>query len=370
MAPSLLNQQSEQIEEETMSAQTPLAPSGRPSPTEPERAAATTMLRMIWGIHSSRAVYVAAKLGIADLLADGPASAEELARATGTHEPSLYRVLRLLAALDVLDEVEPRSFGLTVLGDRLRSDAPAGMRSWAVFLEAVGGLQPFEHIVETVRTGTPGIDIAFGMGLFEFLARHPDNAATFDAAMSERTAAFAPSVADGYDFSDLRSVVDVGGGQGTLLAEILGRHCHLRGTVFESAAVAARAEAVLDRADLADRCELLAGDFFEKVPTGADCYVLANVLHDWDDERAVDILRNCRQSMARGGRVLIVERLIPDPPGDAVPALLSDLNMLVITGGQERTTAEYARLLARAGLKLGTVHPVAFPYGIIEGLSA
>jgi hypothetical protein len=360
-----------------MSAHSPLAASGdatgrsgRPIPTESERAAATTMLRMIWGIHSSRAVYVAAKLGIADLLADGPVSTEELALATRTHEPSLYRVLRLLAALNVFDEVEPRSFGLTAAADRLRSDTPAGMRSWAVFLEAVGGVQPFEHILDTVRTGTPGLDTAFGIGVFQYLAQHPDSAATFDAAMSERTAAFAPSVADTYDFSAIRSVVDVGGGgQGTLLAEILGRHSHLRGTLFETAAVAARAEAVLDRIDLAGRCQLLAGDFFEQVPDGADCYVLANVLHDWEDNRAIDILRNCRQSMARGGRVLIIERLIPDQPGDAVPTLLSDINMLVLTGGQERTNAEYASLLARAGLKIGTVHPVAFPYGIIEGLN-
>ena len=360
----------------TASAHSPLAASGdaagrsgRLIPTESERAAAATMLRMIWGIHSSRAVYVAAKLGIADLLADGPVSTGELALATRTHEPSLYRVLRLLAALNVFDEVEPRSFGLTALGDRLRSDAPAGMRSWAVFLEAIGGVRPFEHILDTVRTGTPGLDTAFGTGIFEYLAQHPDHAATFDAAMSERTAAFAPSVAGTYDFSAIASIVDVGGGQGTLLAEILGRHAHVHGTLFETAAVAARAAAVLDRAGLAGRCQLLAGDFFERVPDGADCYVLANVLHDWEDNRAIDILRNCRQSMARGGRVLIIERLIPDQPGDAVPTLLSDINMLVITGGRERTNAEYASLLARAGLKIGTVHPVAFPYGIIEGLS-
>jgi hypothetical protein len=340
---------------------------GRLVPTQSERAAATAMLRIIWGMHGSRAVYAVAKLGIADLLVDGPASCRELARVTGVHEPSLYRVLRLLAALGVFDEVEPGSFGLTALGDRLRSDVPAGMRSWAVFLEATGGVQPFEHILETVRTGKPGMDIAFGMGVFEFLAQRPDCAVTFDAAMSDRTAAFASSLAGNYDFSDIRSIVDVGGGQGTLLAEILRRHAHLQGTLFETPDVAARAQTVLAGADLAERCEVLAGDFFEQVPRGADCYVLANVLHDWDDQRAIDILGNCRRSMVRGGRVLIVERLIPDRPGDAVPALLSDINMLVITGGRERTNAEYANLLAGAGLRIGTVHPVAFPYGVIEG---
>jgi SAM-dependent methyltransferase len=335
--------------------------------TESERAAAAAMLPLIWGTHISRAVYVAAELGIADLLADGPVSSAELARATRTHEPSLYRVLRLLAALGVLEAVEPRSFCLTVLGDRLRSDAPACMRSWAVFLEALGGVRPFEHILHTVRTGEAGFDAAHGMKIFEFLAQNPQNAATFDAAMSERTAAFAPSVAETCDFSQARTVVDVGGGIGTLLVEILRRHEHLHGILFESPSVAARADAVLDATDLGDRCEVLAGDFFEHVPGGADCYVLANVLHDWDDKQAAQILRNCRLAMARGGRVLIVERLIPDPPGDAVPTLLSDINMLVITGGQERTNAEYGNLQNAAGLTPGTVYPVAFPYGVIEG---
>jgi SAM-dependent methyltransferase len=342
----------------------------RPQPTEAERAAAAAMLPMIWGTHISRAIYVAAELGIADLLADGPVSSADLARATRTNEPSLYRVLRLLAALGVLDPVQPRSFSLTALGDRLRSDAPACVRSWAIFLEALGGVRPFEHIMHTVRTGESGFGQAHGMEIFEFLARNPQSAVMFDTAMSERTAALAPSVAGGYDFADLRAVADVGGGTGTLLAEILRKHAHLHGILFEIPDVAARADAVLDAIDLTDRCQVLAGDFFEDVPAGADCYLLANVLHDWDDTQARRILRNCRRAMTGGGRVLIVERLIPEGPGDAVPTLLSDINMLVLTGGQERTNAEYGDLLAAAGFTLGQVHPVAFPYGVIEGLPA
>jgi SAM-dependent methyltransferase len=338
----------------------------RTQPTEAERAAATVILPMIWGIHISRAVYVAAELGIADLLADGPVSSADLARATRTHEPSLYRVLRLLAALGVLDTVQPRSFGLTPLGDRLRRDAPACVRSWAVFLEALGGVRPFEHIMHTVRTGEPGFRQAHGMEIFEFLAQNPQSATIFDTAMAERTAAFAPSVADGYDFADIRAVVDVGGGTGTLLVEILRKHSHVHGILFETPAVAARAGAVVDAIDLADRCQVLTGNFFEHVPAGADCYLLANVLHDWDDTQARRILRTCRRAMNRGGRVLIAERLIPERPGDAVPALLSDINMLVITGGQERTNTEYGDLLASAGFTIGKVHPVAFPYGVIE----
>ena len=338
-------------------------------PTEPERAAAAELLPMIWGIHISRCVYVAAELGIADLLANGPVSSPELSRATGTHEPSLYRVLRLLAALGVFKEHEHRRFSLTLLGDRLRSDAPAGLRSWATFLEAFGGVRPFEHILDTVRTGQPGLGMVLGTDLFGFLAQHPQSAAVFDAAMAERTASFAPSVARTYDFSEIRTVIDVGGGNGTLLIEILRGHPHLQGRLFEIPGVAGRAGAILDAADVGDRCEVLAGDFFESVPPGADCYMVANVLHDWDDTRAIAILRNCREAMARAGRVLIVERLIPDDPSRRVPTLLSDINMLVLSGGQERTNTEYRALLQAAGLRLGTVQPVAFPYGVIEGVA-
>jgi hypothetical protein len=338
-------------------------------PTEDERVAAATVLRMIQGIHISRAIYVMAYFGIADLLASGPVHVEALARATQAHEPSLYRVLRLLAALGVLAEDEPRNFRLTVLGDCMRRDAPISVRAWAMLADTLGGIEAFGPIVHTVTTGEAGFDVVHGMKIFEFLAQNRENAAMFDAIMAERTAAFAPSVAAAYDFSPLRTVVDVGGGQGILLATILRQHPHLHGVLFDSPGVAARAELVLKASKVADRCAVVAGDFFASVPPGADAYLLANVLHDWQDHEAEEILKNCRSAMAKGGRVLIVERLIPDDPMMAAPTLLSDFNMLVYTGGQERTNAEYGTLLAAAGLSLGTVQPVAFPYGVIEGLS-
>jgi hypothetical protein len=279
-------------------------------------------------------------------------------------------VLRLLAALGVFEEHEQHSFGLTARGERLRADASIGMRSWAGLLESLGGVRPFEHILETVRTGSTGFELAFGTPIFEFLARHPDSATSFDAAMSERTAAFAPSVAATHDFSDARTVVDVGGGRGTLLVEVLRRHGHLHGVLLETPTVAAGADAVLDMPGITGRCEVRAGDFFEQVPAGADRYLLANVLHDWDDARSIEILRNCRRAMARTGRVLIVERVISEDGGDSVPTLLSDVNMLVLTGGRERTNGEYRTLLEAAGLKLQTVRAVAFPYGIFEAVVA
>jgi len=192
-------------------------------PTQDERAAAAAMLRMIWGLHISRAVYLAAELGIADLLAAGPRTAAALARTTEADQAALYRVLRLLAALGVLTEPEPGSFGLTVLGDRLRSDAPASVRYWAMLADTVG-FGAHEPIVETVTTGQTGTEIAYGMTTMQRVRADTQRAARFDAAMSERTAAFAPSLAACYDFSGLRVIADIGGGQGTLLAAILRRH--------------------------------------------------------------------------------------------------------------------------------------------------
>lgn len=341
---------------------------GDAEPTMDELAAAAAVLQMIWGIHISRAVYLVAALGIADRLAAGPLTVSELAQATYADEGSLYRVLRLLASLGVLTEHEARSFGLTILGERLRTDVPASMRSWALLVDSLGGLRTFEPIIETVKTGKPGFDIAYGTGLFEFLGGQPELRQKFQAAMSERTAAFASSVAAGYDFAPMRTVVDIGGGKGTLLAAVLRAHGHLRGVLFDRPSVVDEAAEVFRAAGVADRCEIVAGDFFQGVPAGADAYLLANVLHDWGDSDSVRILSACRQAMAADGRVLVIERLIPDDPAAAVPVLLSDLTMLVVTGGQERANAEYGRLLAEAGLSLAGVQPVAPPYGVIEGL--
>jgi SAM-dependent methyltransferase len=347
----------------------PSPPWGATEPTEQERAAATALLHMIWGLHISRAVYLAAELGVADLLAEGPRTAVDLAQVTQTDESALYRVLRLLAALGVLTEPEPRLFGLTVLGDRLRSDVPASMRNWALLADTLG-FGAHEPIVDAVRTGKTGTEIAYGTGTMEQVRGDAQRAARFDAAMSERTAAFAASVAAAYDFTGMRVIADIGGGNGTLLAAILRRHQRLRGILFDVPDAARRAERVLRDAGVAGRCEIVAGDFFVSVPEGADGYLLANVLHDWDDHRAAAILQTCGRAMNPCGRVLIAERLIPDDPRDAVPVLLSDLNMLLLSGGQERTNAEYGALLAAAGLRPGRIQPVAPPYGVIEGLAS
>jgi hypothetical protein len=255
-----------------------------------------------------------------------------------------------------------------MLGDRLRSDVPASMRNWAMLADTAG-FSAHEPIIEAVRTGKTGTELAYGTGTMARVRGDSQRTARFDAAMSERTAAFAASVAAGYDFSGMEVLADIGGGQGTLLAMILGQHPDLRGVLFDVPDVTGRAATVLRRAGLADRCQVIGGDFFAGVPGGADCYILANVLHDWDDASSVAILRACRQAMRRGGRVLNVERLIPADPRDAVPVLLSDLNMLFLSGGQERTNAEYGTLVTEAGMTLGRIQPAAAPYGVIEAFA-
>ena len=333
------------------------------------QAAAAAVLRMIQGLHISRAVYVAARLGIADLLVDGPRSSAQLAQLTGAHAPSLYRVLRLLAALNVLREQPPGHFGLTLLGERLRTGVPGSLRYWAILTDQLGGLQPFDRILDTVMSGEPGLKLAYDDKWTEFLAQRPTAAVDFQAAMSERTASFAPSLAATYDFSRMR-VVDVGGGRGTLLAAVLAANTHLHGVVFDLPEGVAGAAETLRAAGLADRSATESGDFFVAVPSGGDGYLLANVLHDWDDDRSVAILRSCRRAMQGDGRVLIVERMIFSDPERSIPTLLSDLNMMVLTGGQERTEEDYARLLATADLRLTRVLPVAYPYGVFEGAAS
>jgi hypothetical protein len=330
------------------------------------QAASAAVLRMIQGLHVSRAVYIAAKLGIADLLAGGCATSDDLARRTQTHPRSLYRILRLLAALGVLTEPEPRRFGLTPLGERLRAGVPNSMREWATQLDGLGGLRAFDEILTAVRSGTPSLSQILGCDWLTYLSQHPETARIFQASMSERTAALAPTVASGYDFGALRSVVDVGGGTGTMLVAILTAHPRLHGVLYEVPVVTANAETAVRDSIAAARCEIVAGDFFAAVPTGGDAYILANVLHDWDDDDCVRILQCCRRAMAPGSKVLVIERMIVDDPVESLPTLLSDLHMMVLTGGMERTYDEYGRLFAEARLELTRVIPVQPPYGIFE----
>jgi orsellinic acid C2-O-methyltransferase len=321
----------------------------------------------------SHALYLAAKLGIADLLKDGPRHAKELAAATTADAPSLARVLRLLVTAGVFEERDDGSFALTPMGECLRPDVPGSSRAMVLLFAGDRVQRAWQDLEYCVRTGQPvfrkhGLDDPF-----KNPDRTPEETANFDAAMADFTKLVAVAVAAAYDFAPLRTIVDVGGGNGALLIGILRAHAHLRGIVFDQPSAAARATQQIAEHGLADRCEAIGGDFFEEVPQGADAYVLKHVIHDWNDERAVAILKNCLRAMPAHGRLLIVEGIYPprvDASLDARAAAANDVNMLVNTGGRQRSEAEFVALYAAAGFKLTRILPTLARVSIIEGSRA
>jgi hypothetical protein len=300
----------------------------------------------------SQALYVATRLGIPDILADGPRDVEELAQTTGAHAPSLRRLLAALASVGVLDKIGPRHFALTEIGFALRTGVPGSVRPAVLFLLNEAHWRPWGHLLHTVRTGQTAFDHAHGMSLFEFLSRHPQEADLFNKGMAGNSPAHAQLVASSYDFSQIGMVVDVAGGRGRLLATILESNAHLRGILFDLPHVVEDARQLIREAGVADRCELVGGNFFEAVPEGGNAYVLRNIIHDWEDDQAVAILTTCRRAMANDARLILVERYVADDPREAPLVHQADLELLVNVGGLERTTDEYATLLARSGLRL------------------
>ena len=271
----------------------------------------------------------------------------------------------------MLDKVGPRRFALTPVGAGLRTGVPGSLRPAVLLLLDESHWRPWGHLLHTVRTGETTFHHAHGAGLFDYLAGHPEVATVFNAAMTGNSPAHARLVAATYDFSEMSVVVDVGGGRGRLLATILERYPRLRGILFDQPHVVEDARETLDAAGVVDRCELVGGSFFDAVPAGGDVYILRNIIHDWEDDQAVAILTSCRRAMAAGARLLLVERYLATDPHEAFPVMQSDLEMLVIVGGLERTTDEYATLLGRSGLRLiqaislGNV-PEAMEHQVIE----
>jgi hypothetical protein len=321
--------------------------------------------QMVHGYRVTQMLSVAAKLGIADRLEGGPQSANELAKATGAQPDALYRLLRTLASIGVFEEIEPRRFALTPLADLLRTAHPTSFHTMALY-QGDDAYHAWGDLLYSVMTGAPAFDRVFGAPHFAYMAQHPEVSAPFDQAMSENSRRVAAAVVAAYDFADAGTVVDVGGGQGALLAAILGAHPGLHGILFDQPHVVASAQPVLAAAGVADRCEALSGDFFAAVPPGGDSYVLRHILHDWDDERSVAILRTCAQAMPPRSKVLVVEAIVASGNEGSQTKFL-DLQMLVMNGGRERTAAEYERLFASAGLRLTRIIPTASDANIIEG---
>jgi SAM-dependent methyltransferase len=323
------------------------------------------MMGLITGYWTSQAVGVVAQLGVADQLRGGPLPSDELARAVGADPAALYRVLRLLASIGVFAEPAPGCFGLTPLGETLRTDAPGSVRSFAITETAPGHWLPWGRLHESVRSGRPMADEALGMDLFSWYAQNPEEAGFFNAAMGNLSALAAGELVRVYDFSGARTVADVGGAHGVLLAAVLRANPAARGILFDLPHVIATAGDEIAAQGLAERCELVSGDFFEEVLPGADLHLLKQIVHDWDDERATRLLTNCHRALAPGGTLLLVEMVVPADNRPS-PAQAMDLNMLVLLGGRERTEAEYRRLLGDAGFRLERVIPTHSPFSVIE----
>lgn len=327
------------------------------------------LYQLIGGYRVSQAIYVALTLGIPDLLADGPRGSDELAQMTGTHAGALYRLLRFLAGVGLFDEVAPRHFGLTTLGSGFCADTPGSLRATALMLLDPAKWQSWGQLLESVRTGETAFQRVHGVEYFDYLDNHRDAAAIFHQAMTANTARSGGAISRVYDFSGIRRIVDVGGGYGLFLATILQAHPTIQGVLFDLPDVVAGASATLAAAGVLDRCEVVGGDFFASVPAGGDAYILRQIIHDWDDIRAVRILANCRHALEESGKVMVVESAIASDYRRALPVLHLDMEMLVHHGGLQRTEEAYRALFAAAGLRLIAVVPLgdAGQFSVFEG---
>lgn len=336
-------------------------------------AAHLRLMNMMFGTICSQVVGTAARLGLADHMGDAERSCTELAEATGTHPGALARLLRALAALELVVETRPGTFRLGEAGRPLRTDRPDSQAAAVLLFTDPALLDSWKLTEEAVRTGQPTFEGLYGIDFFGFLATKPELSERFNATMRQVSLPIAQLVPVSYDFTRHHTVVDIGGGDGTLISEILRGTTALRGILFDSATGVAEAAATLGAAGVAGRCRVEAGDFFTAVPAGGDAYVLKNILHDWDDERCVTILEQCRKVIPEHGRLLIVESVLPDVVDTSNPApYLTDISMLVNMGGQERTRGEYETLCRQAGFAVTAVHPTVLPtsYSLIEATPA
>jgi hypothetical protein len=327
------------------------------------------LVQMATAYWASRLLYVAAKLNLADHLAAGPQGADTLAVTTGTHAGALYRLMRTLAGLGLLTENGSKQFALTPLGEALKSDAPGFARATVLTLAGDWIWRGFEHVLYSVETGKSGLERSLGEPLFDWLGKHPADAALFSETMVGFHGTEPAAVAAAYDFSGLETLVDVGGATGDLLTTVLGSHPGIRGVLFDLPPAVVNAPALIQARGLADRVRIQTGSFFDTVPGGGDAYLLSHIIHDWTEDQCLTILGNCRKAMNPAGRLLIVEMVIPE--GNVPhPGKMLDMMMLVGPGGQERTVREYRALLDKAGLRLARVVPTASAVSVVEAVQA
>jgi O-methyltransferase domain/Dimerisation domain len=327
------------------------------------------VLDMMTGAFFARAIYTAAKLGVADVLNDGPLTAEAIADRIDANPDAVGRMLRTLASRGIFAQQADGRFALTPLADVLRSDAPTSVRGLVLFW---GDERHWEHwgqLPYAVRTGQPTVEALRGKPMFEFLDDDPEFAAIFNDGMTSASDMEIPTVLAAYDFTGMGAIVDVGGGHGRLLAAILRKWPRAHGILFDSETVVEGAPAVLDAAGVSDRCSVVGGSFFESVPSGGDAYVRKHIVHDWDESNVLQILRNVRAAMSSNAKLLVIESVVPDDDREHLSKTL-DLEMLVVATGRERTANEYAELLRTAEFRFTRVIPTVGPTSIVEAEAA
>ncbi len=326
------------------------------------------ILQFAAGYVPSAALWIATELNIADLLRDGGKSVSELAKSTHTNEDALYRILRLLAMVGIFDETRPRQFAHTPASELLRSDAPDSMRDTVSWIADPFHFNIAGELLHSVRTGQPTIEHVTGKPVFEYF---PTDALEFDRfhrAMTNLSAMAIGPVLDSYDFSSFKTVVDVAGGHAFILCSILQKYPEMEGILFDLEGVVPGAQQRIAQLGLANRCRTESGDFFKAVPNGGDLYLMKSIIHDWDDDRAVAILRNCGRALQgkRDGKIILLEFVVP-PGNQPHPSKIIDIEMLMFPGGRERTADEYSQLFSKAGLRLTRIIPTKSPFSVIEG---
>jgi hypothetical protein len=313
-------------------------------------------------------IYVAAKLGIADQLKDGPKRIDELAATAAVDTTALYRVLRALASQDIFAETGDCHFALTPQAELLRDDVPGSLRAWAMMLGGESCWKPWGALLECVQTGETAFNQVFGMGRWEYLATHPDAAETFNRMAASNTEGRATPILEAYDFSAATTVIDLGGGRGGLLAAILTKHPNVTGVLADLPTVVAEAQAFIDTQGLGERCAVVESDLLASVPQGGDIYVMKSVLHGLNDEQVVTVLTNCRAAMTASATLLVIEAVLP-PHGAPSPLItMLDVHRMVINGGRERSQDELRVFLETAGFSLHRVIPTGTQDNIFEAL--
>lgn len=327
------------------------------------------LLHLVNGYQVSQALHVAATLGISDSLAAGSRTISDLAEVTATDAPTLLRLMRALESVGVYAADAEGRYANTELGEQLRSDVPGSVAGWAAYVGRAYYREAWGDLLESVRTGDNAFARVHGLRVWEYRQQHPEEQVIFDGAMTATAGAVVEAVVGSYDFARFGTVADIGGNVGTLLAAILKRYSPVHGLLFDQPAVVADAGPVLRSAGVAERCQVVGGNFFDSVPVGADAYLLKAIIHDWLDAEAVDVLGSCRRAMGDDGTLLLVEQLLGQGP-DPIQTAFSDLNMLVSPGGQERTLEEYAALLSASGFCLTGVTETGTQVFVIEAVPA